>query len=150
MYTMNCAMVFVSSDGSTFSTSIRLLSSFFIKHCILFHSVSVHLSLFSFCGAPQSSLPLDTYMHYPVKPSGDHFPADAVVPSSDHCCTDALLTPSDHYCMETVAPSGDHYYIDTVVPSSDHCCIGAVPSPSDDYRTTKVAPPSYHLHTKRT
>ena len=89
------------------------------------------------------------HIHYPVNPSSDHFPTDAVVTSSDHCCTETVLAPSDHYCIDTVAPSGDHYCIDIVGPSSDHCRTDTVPPSSDHYGTTKVAPPSDHLHTKR-
>ena len=79
---------------SNCSTSISLLSSFFIKHCILppsfslFLSICLSLSLY-FCGAPprflipfpavwrcwrfllaiQTYLQLDVYIHYPVNPS---------------------------------------------------------------------------------
>ena len=64
---MNCSMVFVSSDGSTFRLYfqhfLHLSGScppFFMKHCItpsLFLPLSVHLSLFSsFCGTPASLL----------------------------------------------------------------------------------------------
>ena len=110
---------------------IRLLSSFFIKHCIHHSSFSVHLSL---------SLSLSVVPHPVFLISGlslrfgdvDVFFLQskvcsyAVVPSSDHCRTEIVLSPSDHYCIETV------------VPSSAHCCNGAVPPSSDHYQTSKV------------
>ena len=155
---------------STFSISIGLLSSFFIKHCILPPSFSLVLSI-CLSVIPQpvfliSGLSLrfgdvgvfflqskvicrNRHIHYPENSSSDHFHTDAVVPSSDHCHTRRVLPPSDHYCIETVAPSGDHHGTDIVVPSSDHCCTKTVPPSSDHYGTTKVVPPSDHLHTKR-
>ena len=120
---------------STFSTSIRLLSPFFIKHCILPPSFSLFLSL---CLSSRSVVPhpvilisgLEMLMlsscnpkffavrnvHCPgntTSPS-DHFYTDAVMPSSDHCRTQAIMPPSGHYCTETVAPSSEHYCIDIV------------------------------------
>ena len=150
---------------STFSTYITLLSSFFIKHCILPPSFcpSVSLSVvlhpvFLNCGLSLRIGDVDVFflqskvvrhIHYPVNPSSDHFHTDAVVPSSDHYHTETVLPPSDH-CLETVAPSGDHYCIDIVVPSRDHCWIETVPPSSDHYGTTRVSPPSDHTDTKRT
>ena len=109
---------------STFSTSIRLLSSVFIKHCIVPPSFYLVLSIcLSLAVVPHpvfliSGLSLrfgddvfflqskvlcpDTCIHYPVNPSSDHFHNDAVVPSSDHCRTETVLPPSDHYCIESV------------------------------------------------
>ena len=107
---------------SIFSTSIRLLSSFFI---IALHppslSLSVHMSLsLSMVPHPvflinglslrfgdvdvfflQSRVFLLQHIHYPVNPSNDYFHIDTVVPSSDHCHTEIVLPPSDHYCIES-------------------------------------------------
>ena len=157
---------------STCSTSIRLVSSFFIKHCILHPSfslsfyLSVPLSLSSLSAVPHpvcriSGFPSGlemlmfssynpkflaiTNMYYPVNTSSDNFHTNAVVPSSDHCRTLAVLPPSGHYGIGTVSPSSDHYLL-----SSDHCCIETLSPSSDHYGTTKVAPPSDHLNTKRT
>ena len=141
-YTINCQLKWqhLSPVVSTFSTSSRLLSFFFLKHCILppsslsvpsmsrfLHPVFVISGLSlrfrdvdqCFLLAIQSSLQKDTFtiQWLAVNPSSDNFYTDAIVPSSDQ------------YCIETVAPSGDHYCIAIVVPSSDH------------YGTTKVAPP---------
>ena len=100
---------------TTFSTSIRPLSSFFTKPSILppSFSFSVHLSL-SFGGTPvflisglslqfgdvdvfflQSKFFAVRHIHYPVNPSSDHFHTDAVVPPSDHCRTETVLPPID-------------------------------------------------------
>ena len=122
---------------STFSTSIRLLSSVF-----LISGLSCSLEILMFFTV--------RHIQYPVNPSSYHFHTGAVVPSSDHCRTGTVLPPSDHYCIDIVAPSSDHYCIDRTVPSSDHCCIETVPPSSDRYGTIKVALPSGQLHTKRT
>ena len=130
---------YISPVVSTFSTYIGLLSSFFIKHCILLPSFCPSVALFLWYSIPFSELGVFPWglemlmfsfgnpkffavrhIHYPVNPSSDHFHTDAVVPSSDHCLTKTVLPPCDHYCIETVAPSGDHYGIDIVVPSSEH------------------------------
>ena len=158
---------------STFSTSNRLLSSFFIQHCTLPPSFSLFLSLclsslsmvlhlvFLISGLSllfgdvgvfflQSKVFFAVrHIHYPVNPSSDHFHTDAVVPSSEHCRSATVLPPSDHYCINTVAPSGDHYRIDIVVSSSEHCCTETVPPSSGHHGTTKVAALSDHLHTQR-
>ena len=83
-------------------------------------------------------LAIQSWVHYPVNPSSDHFHTDEVVPSSDHCCSETLLPPSDHFCIDIVAPSGDQSCIDIAAPSSDH------------NGTMKLAPSSDHLHTKIT
>ena len=90
---------------SIFSTSIRLLSSFFTKHCLPL-SLSFCPSV-SFCGIPSHLLisgislrfeDVDVFffnpkffavrnIHYPVNTSSDHFHTDAEVPSSDYCRT---------------------------------------------------------------
>ena len=150
---------------STFSTSIRLSSSF-IKHCILPPYVSLSLpppSLSLWYPIPFSELVLfpsglemlvfssckaNVFAVRTHSPSSDHFHTDAVVPSSDHCRTETVLPPSDQYGIDSVAPSGDHYCIDIVVPSSDHFPTETVPPSSDHYGTTKEAHPSDHLHTK--
>ena len=96
---------------STFSTSIRLLSSFFIIIALHppFLSLSVHMSLsLSLSVVPhpvllisglslrfgdvdvfllQSKVLCCRHIHYPVNPSNDYFHTDAVVPSSDNCRT---------------------------------------------------------------
>ena len=102
---------------STFSTSIRLLTSFFIKHCILplLEYPSCFHNLWSFPAVWRcwcSKFFAVRHILYPMNSSNYHFHTGAVVPSSDHCRTEAVLPPSDHYCIETVAPSGDHYCID--------------------------------------
>ena len=118
---------------STFSTiSIRLLSSFFIKHCIHPPSFCPTHPVFLICGLSLRFVDVGVFFLQSKVCSY------AVVPSSDHCRTEIVLSPSEHYCVETVAPSGDHYCIDIVVPSSDHCCNGAVPPSSDHYQTSKV------------
>ena len=132
---------------STFSTSIRLLSSFFIKHCTLplpFLSLFLSICLYSLSVVPHpvfltSGLSLRFgdvdvfFLQSKVLCSSTHslssesnFHTDTVVPSSDHCRAEAVLPPSDHYCIETVVPSGAHYCIDIVVPSSGHCCIETI------------------------
>ena len=132
---MNCSS---AQMAAPFTCSFNI---FYIYHAfiLLFHkalhppspflSLSVHLSLFSFCGTPSRflisglSCGLEMlvfssckpkffavrHIHYPVNPSSDNFHTNTVVPSSDHCRTGTLLPSSDHYCSETVAPSGDHY-----------------------------------------
>ena len=84
----------------------------------LFLSLSVHLSLFSFCGTPSRfpnlwSFPavcrcwcfllaikeynsVTLYILCCNPTFSDHFHTDAVVPSSDHCRTEAVLPPSHH------------------------------------------------------
>ena len=104
----------ISPVVSTFSTSIRLLSSFFIKHCILPTSFSLFLwypipfsllvvfpcglemLMFSSCKPKFFAVRHIHYRCYPGNPSSDHFHNNAVVP------------PSDHYCFDLGAPSGDH------------------------------------------
>ena len=97
---------------SIFSAYIHLLSTFFIKHCILPPSFSLFLSIcisslsvvlhpvflivvfpcglemlmFSSCNPKFFAV---RHIHYPVKPSSDHFHTDTVVPSSDHSCSTA-------------------------------------------------------------
>ena len=112
----------ISPVVSTFSTSIRLLSSFFI---IALHppflSLYVHMSLslsvvphpvflinglpcglemlmFSSCNPKFFAV---RHIHYPVNPSNVYCHTDAVVPSSDHCRTEIVLPPSDHYCIDS-------------------------------------------------
>ena len=105
---------------STFSTSIRLLSSLFYKALhppSHFLSLSVHLSLslsvvphpvFLISGLSLRFGDVDVsscnpkffafrHVHCPVNPSSDHFHTDAVVPSSDHGRTETVLRPSDQY-----------------------------------------------------
>ena len=114
---------------STFSTSIRLLSSFFIKHSLPLSLAFCPLSLFSFCGTPSrfliSGLSLRfsscnqkffavRNIHYPVNTSSDHFHTDAVVPSSDHCRTQGVLPPSGHYSRFKIFIHSNHlpWYIE--------------------------------------
>ena len=129
---------------STCSSSIRLLSSFFI---VVFPCGLDDMLMFSSCNPNFFAV---RHIHYPANQSRDHLNTYAVVPSSDHCRTETVLPPGDHYCFDTVAPSGDHCCIDIVVSSSDHCCTDTVPPSSDRYGTTKVAPPSDPPHIKIT
>ena len=83
---------------STFSTSIRLSSSFFIKHCILPPSFCPSASLFLWYPVPFYKLVVFLcglkmlmfsscnpklfavrHIHYPVNPSSEHFHTEAVV-----------------------------------------------------------------------
>ena len=123
----------VSPLVSTFSTSSnRLLSSFFVKRCILPPALSLWYPIpFSKCVVFPCCLEMLMFLlaiqsFFAVNPSSDHFPTDAVVPPSDHYRTETVLPPSDHCCIETVASCGDHYCIDIGVPSSDHCCTETV------------------------
>ena len=99
---------------STFSTSIRLLSSFFIKHCIIPPSFSLFLSIcfslsvvphpvFLICGLSLRFVDVDVFsLQYKVLcsySSSDHFHTDAVVPSGDH------------YSINIVAKSYIYYII---------------------------------------
>ena len=91
--------------------SIRLLSSFFIWHCMHPHflSLSVHMSLsLSFCGTPGHPLFLISGLSLRF---------------GDVQCFLLAIQSSFALRVETVAPSGDHYCIDLVVASSDHCAL---------------------------
>ena len=76
---------------STFSTFIRLLSSFFIKHCI--------------------PLSLSDHFHTDaVVPSSDHCRTEAVLPPSDHYFLETVAPSSDHYGTTEVAPPSEHLH----------------------------------------
>ena len=153
---------------STFSTSIRLLYSFFIKHCILPPSFcpSVHLTLsviphpvflisglslrlemlmFSSCNPKFFAVTTDLKLRS-VAVTHIHYPMN---PSSDNFDTDAVVPPSDHCRTEAVPPPSDHYDIDTVSPSGDHYCIDIVVPPSDQCCTETVPPSSDHYGTTK-
>ena len=80
---------------STFSTSIRLLSSFFTKHCILPLSFSISLSLsaplslFFFCGTPSLFLISSFSLRFQY-------------------CHPSMLPPSGNYCIETALRAVDN------------------------------------------
>ena len=93
---------------STFSTSIRLLSSFFIQHCVLHSSSSLCLSIcLTFCGTP-SSFP-NNYLW--------SFPAVLEMLMFSSCNPKFLAVRHIQYPLYPVNPSSDHFHTDAVVPS---------------------------------
>ena len=139
-YTMNCSMVFVSSDGTPFACSFNI---FYIYQAfiLLFHiapsslpflSLSVHMSLFLSLSLTLPISPsLSLFLWYLIPFSLlVVFPCGLEMSMFSSCNPKFFAVRHIHY---SVNPSNDHFHTDAVVPSSDHCRTEIVLPPSDHY-----------------